>query len=105
MYNEQIEELTKNPELIISDWARGRGLFKILGKDSREGTYYRSSGCITMIKDDPNMFKAIVRGVVNEELTEEIANDQRVPSQSDDITVESLPIFKYYQEKFDALNF
>jgi len=97
-YDEQIERLTKNPSQINSDWMFALGLFKFIG-----GTAPRESGCLTQIRCEQDKFKAVINGEVDEKLTLEIANDDRLPFDSNDITVEHLPVFKEWQERIDKL--
>lgn len=99
-YDEQIELLTKHPQEIEYHWCSGTGLFKIIN-DSEN--HIRDAGCLTTIRKHPEMNKAYIKGVVNEELTREIAADTRIPFDNKDITVQDLPVFKEWQERIDKL--
>lgn len=95
-YDEQIVKLTANPGQIASEWSFAIGLFKMVGNKG-------AAGCLTMIRTDPEGWKALINNKIDEKLTQEIANDERIPKDSSDITIESLPVFKEWQEKIDAL--
>lgn len=98
-YDKQIEELTKNPDQIKSDWFKGEGLFKYINPNN----YDINNGCLTRIRLKPDFYKAIINGKNNEELVQEIAKDDRIPKYSKDITIESLQVFKEWQEKIDLM--
>lgn len=99
-YDQQIAKLTENPNEIFSDWRYGVGLFNFLGRHTEEF----NSGCLTQIRSDKESHKVIINGEVNEELTNKIHNDERIPYHAETITVKDLPVFKEYQELFDKLD-
>lgn len=96
-YDEQIKYLTDCPSGITLEWACAKGLFKFVGEDCI------GTGCLTMIRDNPRERKAFIKGIQNDELTVEIANDERIPKKYWDITVEHLPVFKEWQERIDLM--
>ncbi len=101
-YDEQIIELTKHPNRISSHWMAAQGLFKFIGEDISNV----SSGCLTMIRSQSGRHfptKAIIKGRVDEELTQAIINDSRIPKSDLEIEVSHLPVFKEWQEKIDKL--
>lgn len=100
-YDRQIAKLTENPQQIQIDWSIGEGLFKFV--EPQDKMFYEHSGCLTMIRDRPQLSKAYTNSGVDEKLTLEIASDERIPKYNNDITVESLPVFKEWQEKIDKL--
>src|SRR6187402_3166922 len=99
-YDKQIEHLTKYPAEIPLHWGQGVGLFKVIGAGL--GLH---AGCLTTIRDaDPLvMDKAYINGVIDEDITNAIKNDERLPKKNLDIKIEHLPIFKEWQEKIDKL--
>lgn len=109
-YDKQIEELTRSPQNIIQAWGGGVGLFAYvtdgknnvmrIGVETESGQ--RFPGCITQIRGGSRIV-AIFNGEVNEELTQEIKGDERLPSTASDIMLHHLPLFAYYQRKADAL--
>ncbi|HOV34623.1 MAG TPA: hypothetical protein PLS56_01360 [Candidatus Dojkabacteria bacterium] len=105
-YDKHIAELTAEPGKIPSHWVNGKDLFKfaengvIITNMTYEGRRVES-GCLTMIREDSSKYKAVIGGVVDEELTQQIANDDSLPSSSEEITVESLPLFAKWQRIFD----
>lgn len=102
-YDEQIEHLTKNPQLIELHWISAKGLFKCIGKDIIGVAY---AGCLTTIKrypDNSTPIKAIINGHVHEGITQAIIADERIPARYTDITVEMLPVFKEWQERIDEM--
>jgi hypothetical protein len=96
-YDQEVERLTAAGNLAVRDaWFYGEDhspLFDGLGKGRQET-------CLTMTAD-------IVRrghypaGLLRD-LCSELAADQRVPSRSADLTVESLPACREWQRRFDA---
>lgn len=105
-YDIQIAELTRNPSKIGQHWLAATGLFKFIGNDIPFIAY---AGCLTTIRCHSNKdvypipSKAIINGEVDEELTQAIATDERIPKYYTDIKVEHLPVFKEWQEKIDAM--
>ena len=93
-YDEQIEYLTKNPEDIERHWLKAKGLFKVIGKES-------GAGCLTTLRIGCG--HAFIKGVLDNDLRTEIANDERIPKSASEITVEHFPVFKEWQEKIDKL--
>lgn len=104
-YDEQIAHLTEHPEDIYFHWMNpsiSGPLFKYVGITEDDRLHDRC-GCLTMIREYPNRFKAIIGGTVDVKLTEEIANDVRIPERPHYITPDQLPVFKEWQERIDAL--
>lgn len=99
-YDEQIVLLTKNPDKIANHWFSSYGLFKFVSDTDLS----EKCGCLTMIRKFPNKHTAVIKGQFNEEITKEIANDLRIPTDVEFITVASLSIFKEWQERLDKLN-
>jgi hypothetical protein len=101
-YDEQIAELTAHPENIRLFWGQAEGLFKMLEPPK---TNIIQSGCLTMIKDSRfiDSYAFNLDGTVNKELTEKIRNDERIPGDATEITIDVLPIFKQYQEEYDEM--
>lgn len=97
-YDEQIEQLKKeDPDNIKFEWNYGRGIFKRLG-------YTGNSGCLTQIRSSPSFFGAFgPSGEHFKELTEEIANDERIPTDESSITEAHFSMFADYQRRFDKL--
>jgi hypothetical protein len=107
-YDEQIAYLTEHPKEIGDHWmypSLNGPLFKVLktGISDWDADPWLSPGCLTTIRAIGRK-AAFVKGNVNMKLTEEIRNDERIAKDPINITIESLPIFAYYQRKFDALN-
>ena len=100
IYDEQIEYLKNHPEDIAVHWAIGKGLFKIL--EPRESRSMKS-GCLTNIRLEQFLFALNLDESVNKEFTLQIRNDERIPAFSKNVTVEHLPVFKEWQEKYDEL--
>lgn len=102
-YDVQIASLTKNPALIERQWSEAEGLFKCIG-----GMAHPEAGCLTMIRNSQDGKHwlgrmAVINGVVDDKLTQEIREDERIPTKCADIKVEHLPIFKEWQERIDKL--
>lgn len=96
-YDEMIDSLTNNPELIGKTWSYGLGLFQFATRpDSPEPEEDGPVGCLTMIKGGHYI-------APTKEMTERIRSDERVPSDAILITPESLPVFAEYQREFDEL--
>lgn len=99
IYDKEVERLTNNPQDIWKDWNyTGSILFSnaapkgvVFNKKTNE--YY---GCITQVK--ARIYPAYTRN-----LTDEIREDKRVPSDGKYITVEDLPVFAEYRRKIDVL--
>jgi len=105
-YDEQIKELTEDPSSIVPHWNQAKGLFKFVGEEVNENgvgekVTRKDAGCLTMIKGGSHF--AYINGKIDYELTEKIRLDPRVPMSSMEITVDSLPVFKEYQEYADSL--
>lgn len=100
-YDEAVKYLTENPVEIWRAWGnpaaskeKGGCLFQWAG-DKYNLPEQGLMGCLTQIR------ASISRNAQTEELTEEIRNDERLPTQCGDITVEHLPLFAEYQRKID----
>lgn len=104
-YDEQMETLNKNPNYIHSHWMCGKGIFAWVGECPDDNPDIMS-GCLTQIRNKTLGLidvKAIINGMVDEKLTEEITNDERIPMSIKDVTIEHLPIFLEWRLKIDAL--
>lgn len=103
-YESQIKKLTEDPSLIYDEWMGAKGIFKLMGSWLE---FY--VGCPTMIRtNDENkecgfQYYAFIGGFPHHEFTEQLSKDTRLPKDSLDITVEHLPIFAEWQEKYDEL--
>lgn len=100
-YTEQIEQIKNSADPlheIVEDWGLGIGLFKHIGGISRD----KLPGCLTQIRNHPKMYKAVVNGEADEELTTSIAADTRIPKVVEAITVDSLEVFAEWQRKIDS---
>jgi hypothetical protein len=100
-YDEQIAELTAAPEKIYMAWESGKGLFRILEPPELDNII--DSGCLTMIRKSPRLHAYNFDKTINEELSEKIRQDERLPSEAMNVTPEHLPIFKQYQEEYDEM--
>lgn len=98
-YDKQIARLTKQPEIILSEWTRGQDLFKVVGDIT---DLY--SGCLTMIRGSNFHRKAYVKGIIDEKLTEEIRADERLPKSGRNVRLTHLPIFAEWQRRIDKMN-
>lgn len=96
-YDAQIKELTANPRAISIHWSGGDGLFAFVGKS-------KYAGCLTMIRQQPEQYKAFINGKVDQHLTDKIAADERIPKQPSGITIENLDVFKEWQLRIYHLN-
>ena len=64
----------------------------------------RESGCLTQIRlNSYDSFNAFIHGKVDEELTDQIRSDPRIPSNHNGITKENLSVFAEYQRKVKFL--
>lgn len=59
------------------------------------------SGCLIQIRIDRG-YNAVINGIIDRELTEEIRSDERIPAVLN-ITKESLPVFAEWQRRIKAL--
>jgi hypothetical protein len=108
IYDEEIERLTKNPGNIESSWIGCRPLFAYaqsdVSGDIEEDKENRiSAGCLTMIKNAPFRYGVILNGKLHKELTEQIAQDSRLPNEGGHIGLKHLPVFAEWQRKLDQL--
>jgi hypothetical protein len=108
IYDNEIQLLTNEPILIYDSWGFGDPLFRFIG--SRGDTHQLDdntyndihAGCLTQIRK--NKYKgAFINGKYEEELTNEIRNDERIPTEGASITVEHLPVFAEWQRRIDIL--
>lgn len=96
-YDKQIAELTANPGEIYMAWESGKGLFRILEPPTLHNII--DSGCLTMIRNSSRLHAYNLDKTINEEFSERIRQDERLPSEAMNVTPEHLPIFKQYQEE------
>lgn len=59
------------------------------------------AGCLTQIRSISR--RAYINGSPNEEITQQIHNDERIPRSPSFITKESLPVFAEWQRKIKSL--
>ena len=100
-YDVAVEYLRKHPERILNAWGahqifEGGCLFQHATPSGGRNT--NRCGCPTTIRH-PQLRKEVSG---RPGLTEEIRNDDRLPSQSVDITVEHLPVFAEWQRRLDV---
>ena len=123
IYDEGIEYLTENPEVIHEAWndpqryeGRGGELFGFVGPDwtcngqvmyDTRGIRVGTCGCLQQIRaakkegyDGKNGDMCMSHWP---ELWREIASDRRLPSVSEKITVADLPVFAEWQRRIDLL--
>jgi hypothetical protein len=92
IYDREIARLTASPEAIGRSWNNYEPLFGCVSP-SRNG----GAACLTQIRGDSYTW------VPDEALAlrAEIALDERLPANENDITVEHLPIFAEWQRRID----
>lgn len=98
-YDEQVEYLNRNPNMILSDWINAKGIFKFIGQEGNDST--GTGGCVTTVRNTSDVVR--IRGIEQEEFTQTIRNDTRIPEKGEDIGIEDLLIFKEYQEMGDSI--
>lgn len=105
-YDEAIAYLTEHPGEIISAWrepdkVKGGCLFQYADKSGRGEP--GACGCLTMIRDKPDIYGVTLddEEAWCEELTCEIANDERIPYGGEHITVADLLVFAEWQRRLD----
>ena len=91
-YDQQIAELTENPEKILNHWMQPKGLFAY-ANDGKG--YVNNTGCLTMIR------YSSAYNAQTENLTNAIRNDIRIPKDQMQITVDHLPVFAEWQRLLD----
>lgn len=104
-YDKQIAELMQYEgdefrEKVRDDWGACTPLFQPVYSNYTANV---ECGCLTQIKDGSGFFKAFKNGNPDEQLTQEIINDVRIPRSPREITKESLPVFAEWQRKIDKL--
>jgi hypothetical protein len=100
-YDLAIEDLTANPHNIKNSWAIGEALFQFVTLDGNANMQDIGVGCLTTIMSSE--CRAGIHPDVDDKLTQEIQGDQRLPTKSDFITVEHLPVFAEWQRVLDVL--
>lgn len=104
-YDFEVERLTKNPILIYEAWNQSTPLFDIAGNPETmdyDDIYAKPIGCLTQIRSfNPNDDETIDWVAQTPELTKEIRNDTRIPSNPHFIKVEDLNVFAEWQRKLD----
>jgi hypothetical protein len=107
-YDAQIAYLKEHPEEIKHDWLAAKGLFKYIAPLREGKSYFSGSGCLTMIKSSNALYLAFSgtpdNPIIDKELTEAIAEDERIPKDGKGITVDNLEVFKEWQEKIDEIH-
>ncbi len=110
-YDRAIEFLTRNPGDIYRCWSSANS------DDEKTSLFLYATengnniddrcGCLTQIRDVSDGYSLSV--VYDRDtdlairLTGEIHNDERIPKKSEDITVDSLPVFAEWQRRLDVL--
>jgi hypothetical protein len=98
IYDEEIERLTANPQDIRDSWYDCRPLFKTCKGEKGNS----KTGCLTEIRN-PNMGCIVtIHPHIDEQLTTQIMNDERIPRFVEDITVADLPVFAEWQRTLDT---
>jgi predicted alpha/beta hydrolase family esterase len=107
-YDAQIRRLTEDPSLIEEEWVDALGLFQFCSPDGQKCNRYlgrdvaHSCGCLTMVHEWDSVYRRRDGAMVPDEaLTAAVRNDDRIPTGLDGITIESLPVFKEWQERLD----
>lgn len=121
-YDEAIAYLSENPEEISSAWndpagyeGQGGELFGFVGPDwadnanavlSRDGLHVGTCGCLQQIRKAKKEGSDGKSGQMEmsfwPRLWDDIANDRRIPADSDKITVRDLPVFAEWQRHIDT---
>ena len=105
-YKAAIAFLEKHPEKVSDAWLdpfieQGGSLFVFASPDGTE--QHNSVACLTQLKgtfDDVSELPGLPSGV-GARLLKKLRADDRIPLSQDSITVESLPAFGEWQERFD----
>ena len=106
-YDEAIDALMLAPEKIYETWNHPKKhehgcLFQFMTNDGGRSFDIpggSSAGCVSLIHSDPSLYTS-----ENNELTEMIKNDERIPNEvNEETTREQLEVFAEYQRKADAL--
>ena len=98
-YEDAVAYLTERPNEILDAWnwpadhVAGR-LFAWTGMSGTDPTGV--CGCLTQVRGG-------LGRAANDDLTLAIYEDERIPEIEDDITVESLPVFREWQERLDEV--
>lgn len=94
--NSEIESVVS--EVIQNRWEDASPLFYFAGKmfDLEDGWDSMGCGCLTQIRGDEEIVAA------TPELTLEIRQDERIPKNEKDITLEMLPVFAERQRWLDV---
>lgn len=106
-YDKAIDYLTENPDEIIRAWcdggdfvdAPGACLFVMCSPANETHVPWGDGnwcGCLTQIREYATV------AAWTPELTDEICADEGIPKTEDDITVEHLPRFAYWQRRLDV---
>jgi hypothetical protein len=99
-YDEAIEWLTEHPEHVMQAWYQREGATQhrahCLFQRTNRLPQHPVCGCLTQIRRNPNLHRA-----PNNDLTEDIYNDTRIPSSVLDITIAHLPVFAEWQRRLD----
>ncbi len=99
-YDEQIVELTENPEKIGIDWVNAKGLFQFVGIPFKDGYTAEGktkiSGCLTLIRRGHERY-----GAFTQQLAQEILIDQRIPKNIDEFVPEHFLVFAEWQRRID----
>ena len=104
-YKNQVEYLKQNKGEIYGNWVSAIGVFKFITTPPEYNLYSKENkcGCIVLIKGCPEEYKAYINGKENEELTNAIVNDNRLPTSWVDISEDNLDVFREWQERIDVM--
>ena len=127
-YDDAIDYLTENPDMIHDAWGnpeehegQGGELFGFVGPDWKDNDnkvryegHHGTCGCLQQIRaakvvsDYDTMEEALrsdgqMVGSYWPRLWAKIAGDRRLPHEESDITVEDLPVFAEWQREIDIL--
>ena len=107
-YDIAIEYLTNNPHNIFHAWSlsvnhsssviHAHCLFERIG----DVMNVEDCGCLTEIREDTQKF-ACIDWEIDYDLTERIRADERIPTHPWLIGIETLPVFKEWQERIDKI--
>ena len=111
-YQAAVAFLEKNPEKIFDAWTdpfikQGGSLFVFVSPSGIDeelpGVGIGSTACLTQLKGTHNDINKLpgLPNRVGARLLKKLRADDRIPSDQDNITVESLPAFDEWQKRFD----
>jgi hypothetical protein len=103
-YDDAVERLTEHPEEILEVWSDPHlfpdgCLFQFVnpsGKRDPWGGVGQECGCLTLIRQSPEKWKACTP-----ELTARVLGDKRIPKNPQNIKPHHLPVFARWQRRLD----